>query len=515
MNEKLSPIVELRDITKVFPGVVANDRISIKFYPGEVHALLGENGAGKTTLMNILYGLYPPDGGQIFVRGKPVELKSPTDALACGIGMVHQHFMLVPPFTVAENIILGSEPKRHRFFLDMERAVADVEALSSRYGLKVDPRAKIQDISVGMQQRVEILKALYRGAEVLILDEPTAVLTPQEVDELREITDNLAKQGKAVIFITHKLQEVMAMSQRITVIRAGKVVGTVATASTNPVELARMMVGRDVVLKVDKEPVAAGPVLLAVEDVWADDDRRLPALRGLNLQVRSGEIVGIAGVDGNGQRELAEVLVGTRPAKRGRIYLQGRDITGLSVRARKDLGLGYIPEDRQRLGMILDLSLGENAVLGKHHRLPFTKGLLYDVNEVRNYGKRILDLYDVRSRGVDALGRSLSGGNQQKLVVGREIDSDPNLLIAAQPTRGLDVGAIEFVHRRLLEQRAAGKGILLISLELEELMNLSDRIVVIYEGRFVAEVDPKEVTEEELGLLMTGGQLKRTGVQGA
>ncbi|HHV94766.1 MAG TPA: ATP-binding cassette domain-containing protein, partial [Firmicutes bacterium] len=311
----MSPIVELRDITKVFPGVVANDRISIKFYPGEVHALLGENGAGKTTLMNILYGLYPPDGGQIFVRGKPVELKSPTDALACGIGMVHQHFMLVPPFTVAENIILGSEPKRHRFFLDMERAVADVEALSSRYGLKVDPRAKIQDISVGMQQRVEILKALYRGAEVLILDEPTAVLTPQEVDELREITDNLAKQGKAVIFITHKLQEVMAMSQRITVIRAGKVVGTVATASTNPVELARMMVGRDVVLKVDKEPVAAGPVLLAVEDVWADDDRRLPALRGLNLQVRSGEIVGIAGVDGNGQRELAEVLVGTRPAK--------------------------------------------------------------------------------------------------------------------------------------------------------------------------------------------------------
>ena len=515
MSEKLSPVVELRDITKFFPGVIANDRISIKFCPGEVHALLGENGAGKTTLMNILYGLYPPDGGQIFVRGRPVDIKSPTDALSHGIGMVHQHFMLVPPFTVAENIILGSEPKKRRFFLDMERAVADVEALSSRYGLKVDPRAKIQDISVGMQQRVEILKALYRGAEVLILDEPTAVLTPQEVEELKEITDNLVNQGKTIIFITHKLQEVMAMSHRITVVRSGKVVGTVSTPSISPVELARMMVGRDVVLKVDKEPVTAGPVILQMDDVWADDDRKLPALRGANLEVRSGEIVGVAGIDGNGQRELAEVLVGVRPVKRGSIYLRKQEITDLSVRARKDMGLGHIPEDRQRLGMILDFSLGENAVLGKHHRPPFTKGLIYDLDEVRNYGEQLLDSYDVRSSGTDAAGRSLSGGNQQKLVVGREIDSDPDLLIAAQPTRGLDVGAIEFVHRRLLEQRAAGKGILLISLELEELLSLSDRVVVIYEGQFIAEVDPKLVTEEELGLLMTGGQLEQTGVQGA
>ncbi|NLA58061.1 MAG: ABC transporter ATP-binding protein [Firmicutes bacterium] len=511
----MSPIVELKDITKVFPGVVANDRISIKFYPGEVHALLGENGAGKTTLMNILYGLYPPDGGQIFVRGRPVDVKSPTDALSQGIGMVHQHFMLVPRFTVAENIILGSEPRRHRYFLDMDKGVADVEDLANRYGLKVDPRAKIQDISVGMQQRVEILKALYRGAEVLILDEPTAVLTPQEVEELKEITDNLARQGKAIIFITHKLQEVMAMSHRITVIRSGRVVGTVSTQTTSPVELARMMVGRDVVLKVDKEPVKTGSVLLRMEDVWADDDRKLPALRGVNLDVRAGEIVGIAGVDGNGQRELAEVLVGVRPVERGSIYLRQQEITGLSVRARKDLGLGHIPEDRQRLGMILDFSLGENAVLGKHHRPPFTKGLVYDSAEVRNYGERLLNSYDVRSGGVDVPGRSLSGGNQQKVVVGREIDSNPDLLIAAQPTRGLDVGAIEFVHRRLLEQRAAGKGILLISLELEELLSLSDRIAVIYEGKIIAQVDPKVVTEEELGLLMTGGQLEKTGVQGA
>ncbi len=350
---------------------------------------------------------------------------------------------------------------------------------------------------------------------MLILDEPTAVLTPQEVEELKEITDNLARQGKAIIFITHKLQEVMAMSHRITVIRSGRVVGTVSTQTTSPVELARMMVGRDVVLKVDKEPVKTGSVLLRMEDVWADDDRKLPALRGVNLDVRAGEIVGIAGVDGNGQRELAEVLVGVRPVKRGSIYLRQQEITGLSVRARKDLGLGHIPEDRQRLGMILDFSLGENAVLGKHHRPPFTKGLVYDSAEVRNYGERLLNSYDVRSGGVDVPGRSLSGGNQQKVVVGREIDSNPDLLIAAQPTRGLDVGAIEFVHRRLLEQRAAGKGILLISLELEELLSLSDRIAVIYEGKIIAQVDPKVVTEEELGLLMTGGQLEKTGVQGA
>ena len=515
MTEEKLPIVELKGITKTFPGVVANDQISIKFYPGEVHALLGENGAGKTTLMNILYGLYPPDDGQILVQGKPVDIGSPNDALSLGIGMVHQHFMLVPPFTVAENIILGNEPKRNRVFLDIEKAIADVEKLSKRFGFQVDPQAKVEDISVGMQQRVEILKALYRGAEVLILDEPTAVLTPQEVDELKEITDNLARQGKTIIFITHKLQEVMAMSQRITVIRAGKVVGSVPTASTDPVELARMMVGRDVVLKIDKEPVKTGEVLLHLQDVWAEDDRNLPALRGVNLQVKAGEIVGVAGVDGNGQRELGEVLIGVRPVSRGHIYLKKQDLTGLGVRARKDIGLGHIPEDRQRRGMILDFSLAENAILGKHHRHPFKKGVTYDVSQVRTYGEKLLATYDVRTAGVEAMGKSLSGGNQQKLVVGRELDSNPDLLVAAQPTRGLDVGAIEFVHRSLLEQRAAGKGILLISLELEELMSLSDRIVVIYEGQLVAEVDSKTVTEEQLGLLMTGGRLDGTGVQGA
>ena len=515
MTDSKLPIVELKGITKVFPGVVANDNISIKFYPGEVHALLGENGAGKTTLMNILYGLYPPDGGQILVQGKPVAIENPNDALSLGIGMVHQHFMLVPPFTVAENIVLGNEPKKRRIFLDMDKAIADVEELSNRFGFQVDPRAKVQDISVGMQQRVEILKALYRGAEVLILDEPTAVLTPQEVEELKEITDNLADQGKTIIFITHKLKEVMAMSQRITVIRAGKVVGTVATSSTDPVELARMMVGRDVVLKVDKEPAKTGSVILRLDDVWAEDDRRLPALRGINLEVKAGEIVGIAGVDGNGQKELGEVLVGVRQVSRGQIYLRQQELTELDVRERKDIGLGHVPEDRQRRGMILDFSLAENAILGKHHRPPFKKGIAYDVAAVTGYGEQLLATYDVRAAGVEATGRSLSGGNQQKLVVGRELDSNPEVMIAAQPTRGLDVGAIEFVHRRLLEQRAAGKGVLLISLELDELLSLSDRILVIYEGQLVAEVDPKTVTEEQLGFLMTGGQLEGTGVQGA
>ncbi|NLJ86902.1 MAG: ABC transporter ATP-binding protein [Firmicutes bacterium] len=512
MTKDKLPIVELQDITKTFPGVVANDQVDFQIYPGEVHALLGENGAGKTTLMNILYGLYPPDAGRILVHGKPVTIANPNDALALGIGMVHQHFMLVPPFTVAENIVLGYEPKKRGGFLDMDKAIRDVEELSTRYGFRVDPRAKVQDISVGMQQRVEILKALYRGAEVLILDEPTAVLTPQEVEELKEITDNLARQGTAIIFITHKLQEVMAMSQRITVIRRGRVVGTVPTASTNPVELARMMVGRDVVLTLDKEPGKPGPVILRMEDVWAEDDRRLPALKGVSLQVRAGEIIGIAGVDGNGQRELSEVLLGTRKVSRGIIYLKQQDMTNLNVRARKDAGLGHIPEDRQRLGMIMDFSLAENAILGKHHRAPFKKGVLQDVAEVKAYGEELLATYDVRAAGVEAVGRSLSGGNQQKVVVGRELDANPEVLIAAQPTRGLDVGAIEFVHGRLLDQRAMGKGILLISFELDELLSLSDRILVIYEGQIVAEVKPENVTEGQLGLLMTGGSLE--GVQG-
>ncbi len=515
MTEKKLPIVELRGITKLFPGVVANDRVDIKFYPGEVHALLGENGAGKTTLMNILYGLYPPDAGQILVQGKSRTIHNPNDALSLGIGMVHQHFMLVPPFSVAENIVLGHEPRKNRYFLDMEKAIADVEGLSVRYGFQVDPRAKVQDISVGMQQRVEILKALYRGAEVLILDEPTAVLTPQEVEELKEITDNLARQGKAIIFITHKLQEVMAMSQRITVIRRGRVVGTVATSSTDPVELARMMVGRDVVMKLDKEPAKTGAVVLRMDDVYAEDDRRLPALRGVSLQVKAGEIVGVAGVDGNGQRELSEVLIGARPVSRGQIYLKNQDVTNLDVRARKDIGMGHIPEDRQRRGMILDFSLAENAVLGKHHRAPFQKGIIQDTAEVNAYGQTLLATHDVRAAGVGATGGSLSGGNQQKLVVGRELDSNPELLIAAQPTRGLDVGAIEFVHGRLLEQRSMGKGILLISLELDELLGLSDRILVIYEGQLVAEVKPEDTSEEQLGFLMTGGQLEGAGVQRA
>lgn len=504
-KDKKTPVVEFRNITKVFPGVVANDRISIQFYPGEVHALLGENGAGKTTLMNILYGLYPPDSGEILVRGRPVSITRPNDAIALGIGMVHQHFMLIPPFTVAENIVLGHEPRRRGGFMDMDKAIADVEKLSAQFGLRVDPRARVQDISVGMQQRVEILKALYRGADVLILDEPTAVLTPQEVEELHQITDSLAQQGKAVIFITHKLKEVMQMSHRITVVRRGRVVGSVLTCETSPSQLARMMVGREVVLKVDKQPAKVGPPVLRLEDVWAESDRRLPALRGINLQVNAGEIVGVAGIDGNGQTELVDVIAGLRPVSRGRIYLRDRDVTGLGVRKRREAGIVHIPEDRQRRGMVMDFSVAENGILGRHHRRPFSRGIQQDKKMIRQYARQLVQTYDVRAAGVDIAARSLSGGNQQKLVVGRELDSDPELLIAAQPTRGLDVGAIEFVHRRLIEQRDAGKGVLLVSLELDEILSLSDRIVVIYEGQIVAEVEPDKVTEAELGLLMTGG----------
>ncbi|NLK08667.1 MAG: ABC transporter ATP-binding protein [Firmicutes bacterium] len=500
------PAVELKGITKTFPGVVANDGINIKFHAGEVHALLGENGAGKTTLMNILYGLYPPDSGEILIEGIPHTIASPLDALKLGIGMVHQHFMLVHPFTVAENIVLGEEPSQKRWFLDMKRAVRDVEKLSAQYGFQVDPNAKVQDISVGMQQRVEILKALYRGAEVLILDEPTAVLTPQEVEELRQITDNLAKTGKTIIFITHKLQEVMAMSQRITVIQKGRVIDTVRTDSTGPVELARMMVGRDVVFKLAKKEQAPGSTVLRLENVHAEDERGLDALKGIDLEIRRGEIVGIAGIDGNGQRELAEVLIGARRVNMGRILFNGQDVTAQGLRTRRELGISSIPEDRRQRGLILDFSLAENAVLGKHHQTPFRKGIRQNIEAVREYGCSLLARYDVRSAGISTTAGSLSGGNQQKLVVGRELDSDPDILVAAQPTRGLDIGAIEFVHQKLLEQRMQGKGVLLISLELEELLNLSDRLLVIYEGRLVAEVLPQDTSEGELGLLMTGGK---------
>lgn len=505
--DKRQPVVQMRGIVKTFPGVVANRHIDLTIFPGEVHALLGENGAGKTTLMNILYGLYPPDAGEILVRGQKVTIHDPNDAIRLGIGMVHQHFMVIPNFTVAENIVLGKEPVRSRSFLDMAKAVKDVIDLSERFGLRVDPNARVETISVGMQQRVEILKALYRGADVLILDEPTAVLTPQEVGELKQITDELARQGKAVIFITHKLKEVKEMSSRITVIRRGQVVGTVDTKDVSPVELANMMVGRDVDLKVPKGPAKPGKVILELKGVKAVDDRGLPALRGIDLTIRQGEILGLAGVDGNGQSQLVEVISGLRQPTEGQVKLNGRDITRFSVKEKTASGIGHIPEDRQRRGLVMDFSVAENSVLGSQRSKAFASGISLCYEKVRQYARKLVRDYDVRTSGIDVPVSTLSGGNQQKIVVGREIDRHPHLLIAAQPTRGLDVGAIEFVHRRLIKHRDEGNAVLLVSLELDEILALSDRIAVIYEGRIVAEVDPHETTEEELGLLMAGGSV--------
>ncbi|MDI6871256.1 MAG: ABC transporter ATP-binding protein [Bacillota bacterium] len=499
----MEPIVRLVGITKRFPGVLANDGIDLEITPGTIHALLGENGAGKTTLMNILYGLYQPDSGEVFIRGQKVRVTDPNVAIRRGIGMVHQHFMLIPPFTVAENIVLGSEPRRG-VSLDLKRAVAAVEELSARYGLKVDPLARVESISVGMQQRVEILKALYRGAEVLILDEPTAVLTPQEVRELKVILDSLAAQGKAIIFITHKLKEIMAMAQVVTVIRRGRVVKTLPTSETTPAELASLMVGREVILEVEKGPSRPGEEVLRLENVTANNNRRLPALRGVDLTVRRGEILGIAGVDGNGQSELVEVLTGLRPATGGRVFLKGKEVTRTRTRQRIRAGLGHIPEDRHKRGLILDFSVAENLILATYDRRPFASGINLNQGEVRKHAERLVREFDVRTPSTETAARSLSGGNQQKVIVAREIDRDPDVLIAAQPTRGLDVGAIEFVHERLVAERDRGKAVLLVSFELDEILSLSDRIAVMYEGRVVAVLPAGEASEDILGLLMSG-----------
>jgi simple sugar transport system ATP-binding protein len=482
---------------------LANDQISLDIFPGEIHALLGENGAGKTTLMNVLYGLYQPDQGEILIRGKRVAVTDPNVAIQNGIGMVHQHFMLVPPFTVAENIVLGREPKSG-LKLDMTKAVQDVEAISKQYGLEVDPHAKVENISVGMQQRVEILKALYRGAEVLILDEPTAVLTPQEVRELKVITDNLVAKGKAIIFITHKLKEIMAMSQKVTVIRRGKLIKSLRTSETNPREMANLMVGREVLLQVAKGEVHAGETVLSAENVEALNHRRLPALRGVSFELRRGEILGIAGVDGNGQTELIEVLTGLRPATKGRVTLKGTDITRFSPRKRARAGLAHIPEDRQKRGLVLDFSIAENLILQKYSEKPFSRGLTLNQQAIKNYADRLIGEFDIRTPNADTAAGSLSGGNQQKIIVAREIDRDPEVLIAAQPTRGLDVGAIEFVHERLVNERDRNKAVLLVSLELDEILSLSDRIAVMYEGQIVDVLDRSEANEEVLGLLMSG-----------
>ncbi|WP_379967389.1 ABC transporter ATP-binding protein [Ectobacillus sp. sgz5001026] len=498
-------VIEMNHITKLFPGIKANDNITLQVKQGEIHALLGENGAGKSTLMNILFGLYQPEEGEIKVKGKPVKITSPSVANHLGIGMVHQHFMLVNNFTVTENIILGNEPKKGGT-INIEEAAKAIQRLSEQYGLSVDPYAKIEDISVGMQQRVEILKILYRGAEILIFDEPTAVLTPQEIKELIGIMKLLVQEGKSIILITHKLKEIMEVSDRCTIIRKGKGIGTVDIASTNKQHLAELMVGREVNFRTEKIEAHPMQEVLKISDLIVNDTRSLPAVKELDLTVRAGEIVGIAGVDGNGQSELIEAITGLRKVESGSIMLRGKDITNLPTRCITEEGIGHIPEDRHKHGLILDFSVRDNMVLQTYYKKPFSsKGMLH-FEKMKEKAKALIAQFDVRTAGIDTLARSLSGGNQQKAIIAREVDRNPELLIAAQPTRGLDVGAIEFIHKKLVEQRDNGKAVLLISLELDEILNVSDRIAVIYEGKIVGIVNAKETNEQELGLLMAGGK---------
>ena len=505
MADDTPGVLELRGITKRFPGVVANDSVDFDLRRGEVHALLGENGAGKSTLMNVLYGLYHPDEGEILIKGQPARFHSPKDAIGRGIGMVHQHFMLIPVMTVAENIVLATEPTQAGFLLDYRAASKRVRELSRSFNFAIDPEARVESITVGQQQRVEILKALYRRADVLILDEPTAVLTPQEAGELFEILRNLTREGMSVIFITHKLNEVLDIADRITVLRRGKMIDTVAREGATEEGLARLMVGRDVLLRVDKTPAEPGEALLSVGDLRVVDDRGLEVVRGMSFDVRAGEIVGIAGVDGNGQSELIDALSGLRRSASGTIKIGGRDVTGAAPSTILDLGVGHIPEDRQRRRLVLEFSLAENVALHDYDKAPDSRwGWLFPRQLVRR-ARELLSQFDVRGGGPQTRAAALSGGNQQKVVLAREIGRGPSVLIAAQPTRGLDVGAIEFVHRRLIEARDSAKAVLLVSLELEEILSLSDRILVIYEGQIAAEHGP-DVTEERLGIEMTGGR---------
>ena len=502
--------IEMLNINKCFPGIIANDNITLQLKKGEIHALLGENGAGKSTLMSVLFGLYQPEEGEIRKNGKKVEIKDPNDANDLGIGMVHQHFKLVECFSVLDNIILGVETTKHGF-LQKEEARKKVMALSEKYGLQVEPDALIEDITVGMQQRTEILKMLYRDNEILIFDEPTAVLTPQEIQELMKIMKNLSAEGKSILFITHKLSEIMQVADRCTVLRKGKYVGTVETKDTTPEKLSAMMVGRDVNFAVKKEECKPGDVVLDVQNMTVASRRhKNNAVNNVSLQVHRGEIVCIAGIDGNGQTEFVYGLTGLEPLKEGKITLNGEDITHASIRERSLKGMSHIPEDRHKHGLVLDYSLEYNMVLQRYFEPEFTgKGGFLKKGAIRSYAKRLIDQYDVRSgQGPVTIARSMSGGNQQKAIIAREIDKNPELLVAVQPTRGLDVGAIEYIHSQLVAQRDAGKGVLLVSLELDEVMNVSDRILVMYEGEIVGEFDPKKVTVEELGLYMAGAKRK-------
>lgn len=499
--------IRLDGITKRFSDVIANNDIDLTVKQGSVHALLGENGAGKTTLMNILYGLYQPSAGTVYLNGEAVDFDSPRDALRANIGMIHQHFMLVDTMTVAQNIVLGNELRKHGGLVeDGKRAQEAVQELSQKYGFGIDPTARIDEIGVGEQQRAEIVKALYRGADLLILDEPTAVLTPQEVTDLFQVMNELTEQGKTIIFITHKLGEALEIANDITVLRDGKKIGTVDPNATTEEELAKMMVGEEVLFEVDKDPNKPGEDVISVSSLTVEDDRELEQVHDLDFSVREGEVLGIAGVDGNGQSELVEAIVGLRGASSGRITYRDEPINKLTRRERHKRGMAYIPEDRQERALILEFNLLKNGILGKHHDVPFSRNGQVQWDVVREEVEELIEEFDVRPPDPDALARSLSGGNQQKFVVGREFRMDPDLLVASHPTRGVDIGSIEFIHRQLLELRRDDTAVLLISSKLDEVMQLSDRLAVIYEGEIMAVVDPDDVAEEQVGLLMAGQQ---------
>ncbi|HHX67221.1 MAG TPA: ABC transporter ATP-binding protein [Gallicola sp.] len=503
----MSYVIEMCNITKIFPGIIANDNITLQLKKGEIHALLGENGAGKSTLMNVLFGLYTPEKGEIKKNGKIIKINGPNDANKLAIGMVHQHFMLVDNFTVLQNIVLGDEPI-HKGFLSLDKARKKVIELSEKYKLEVDPDALVRDITVGMQQRVEILKMLYRDNEILIFDEPTAVLTPQEIEELLKIMKNLANEGKSILFITHKLDEIKKVADSCTVLRKGKYIGTVEVSDVSKEELSEMMVGHEVKLKVDKEVSNPGEVILSVENISMEDKfGGKEKLKNISFKIRAGEIVCIAGIDGNGQSELVYALSGLEKVKSGEIKLNNKDITNLSVRNRFLEGMAHIPEDRHKFGLVLDYNLAYNLVLHSYFEDAYQKFGFLNYDEIYKHADEMINKFDIRSsQGSHTIVRTMSGGNQQKAVIAREIISNPDLLIAVQPTRGLDVGAIEQVHRQLVEERDKGKAILLVSLELDEVMNVSDRILVMYEGELVADVEPKSVTYQELGIFMSGAK---------
>ncbi|MGV3076076.1 ABC transporter ATP-binding protein [Clostridium baratii] len=496
--------VEMLNIRKEFPGIVANDNVTLQLRKGEVHALLGENGAGKSTLMGMLFGMYQPDRGTIKINGKEVKITNPNKANDLGIGMVHQHFKLVENFTVTENIILGCEPKKG-LVVDIKSAAKKIEELSKSYGLNVDPYAKIEDISVGMQQRVEILKMLYKNADILILDEPTAVLTPQEIDDLIKIIKGLTKEGKSIILITHKLKEIKEVSDRCTVIRKGKYIGTVDTKDTTEAQMAKMMVGRDVSFKVEKKEAKLKDEVLRVENISVKNNKKVLGLKNFSLSIKGGEILGVAGVEGNGQTELVEAITGLRKVESGSVIYKGENITNEKTRKRIDKGIAHIPEDRHKRGLVLDYTLEENMIIEVYNKESFSKRGILNKSAIRKYAEKILGEFDVRSgEGAISKARTLSGGNQQKAIIGREIELNPDLLIAVQPTRGLDVGSIEYIHKRLVEQRDKGKAVLLVSLELDEVLNLSDRIAVVNSGELIGIVNTKEIDENEIGLMMAG-----------